>query len=356
MQVVRRTLIGGALIFGLLLLVVALKSFLPISTPAFIDANGNELPNSIASVERWQINDTEQSVILRGRDRSQPILIWLHGGPGSSETAVLRHFNSPLEDHFVVAYWDQRYAGQSLDPFAPIPHDLTINQYVDDLGVLVNLLRARFQKDKVILLAHSWGTVIGTLYAERNPGKVAAYIGVGQVTNTPENESLSYNFALREARTRQDTEAITRLESIGPPPRSIGSIFTPRDLLARYGGSFHADIGMTQLVLIGMRAPESNWRDMAAFLYASDYSSQMATGEFAQLALDTSHTTFHVPMYFASGRYDHQSEASLAYRYFERIVAPKKEFTWFEHSAHSPNFEEAARFNEWVISRFTDFY
>jgi proline iminopeptidase len=83
----------------------------PVSTPPFRDETGLGLPQSIASIERWPINGVDQSVILRGRDRASPLLVWLHGGPGTSETGVVRRYNSALEDHFVVVLWDQRYAG-----------------------------------------------------------------------------------------------------------------------------------------------------------------------------------------------------------------------------------------------------
>jgi pimeloyl-ACP methyl ester carboxylesterase len=80
----------------------------------------------------------------------------------------------------------------------------------------------------------------------------------------------------------------------------------------------------------------------------------LTQGEFSRLVLDPGHTVFKVPMFFLSGRYDHQSEAFLAHRYFEHISAPRKEFIWFEDSAHSPNFEESVKFNETVIRQLHD--
>jgi len=329
----------------LLVLVIAagLRLFLPISTAPFSGA-----PNSIAVVEHWPINGIAQTVIIRSRDTSNPILIWLHGGPGSAETPVLRRFNAPLEDKFTVVYWDQRYAGQSYDPAAPLPENLKIADYVSDLGVLVDGLRKRFHRQKVVLVGQSWGTVLGVLYARQHPENVSVYVGIGQVTNTPENERLSYVFALGEARRRGDAAAIQQLKALGPPPRA-GSVFTPRDLLEKFGGFSRAGLGLGRLVSLSVTARETNWRDVAALFGAHKYSEAMLNGEFSHLVLDAGHPAFQVPVFILAGRYDQISVASLAHRFFERLTAPRKEFVWYENSAHNVNFDEPDRFNAFML-------
>jgi proline iminopeptidase len=350
----RRLRVGiGRLALGLLvlsLLLVAWRLFAPISTPPFKDASGKPLHDSIAVVERWPVNGTVQSVVIRSRDLRNPILIWLHGGPGNGETPVLRRFNGALEDQFTVVYWDQRYAGQSYDPFLPVPKDLTIAQYVRDLDVIVDVLRSRFHQQKVFLVGQSWGTAVGTLYAGAHPEKVFAYVGVGQVVNTVENEALSYRFVLYAARARRDASAIRRLEEIGPPPRKSGSIFTPRDLVAKYGGFSHSDLSLNRLILLSLTSPETNWRDVAALFGAQRYSQGMLNGEFTRLALDRDAATFRVPIFILAGRYDHMSEAQLAHSYYARLSAPRKQFLWFENSAHNPNLEEPERFDAFMFN------
>jgi hypothetical protein len=151
-------------VFLVVVAVIAIKTFGPISTPTFRDANGLPVANSIAVVERWRVNGIDESVILRGRDLSNPVLIWLHGGPGSSETPLLRVMNGTLEDHFTVVYWDQRLAGQTLDPLAPYPESLTVAQMVDDLDVVVDRVRKRLGHDKGCsrrpFLGHDAGSLI----------------------------------------------------------------------------------------------------------------------------------------------------------------------------------------------------
>ncbi|MDB5468501.1 MAG: Alpha/beta hydrolase fold protein [Caulobacter sp.] len=348
---VRRVLVRALLALLVLLVLltgaVAWRMLAPISTPAFRGDDGKVLAGSIAVVERWPVGGVEQSVIIRGRDRANPVLLFVHGGPGSSETGPLRRFNAALEDRFVVVYWDQRYAGQSFDSKLPIPEHLTIARYVDDLGIVVDRLRTRFGRERVGLLAHSWGTVTGILYAEDHPDKLYAYVGVGQVANVPESEKRSYAWVLREARARHVDKAVAELERLGPPPRA-GSIFTPRDWIMTFGGSFHGDMDNTTLIRESLAQREINGRDLAGFLSAGKYSDGMLHGEFSRFVVDDRPRDYAVPIFLVSGRYDQQSEASVARRFYDRVTAPKKAFVWFEQSAHSPMFEEPKAFNDWV--------
>jgi pimeloyl-ACP methyl ester carboxylesterase len=319
----------------------------PISTPPFLDGRRHELPHSIATIETWPINGIAESVIIRGRDVSNPVLVWIHGGPGQSETPIVRHFNAALEDHFVMVYWDQRYAGRSLDPFGPKPKRQQIDDYVRDLNVLIADLRKRLRCGKVVLVAHSWGTVPGILYAEQHPEDVAAYVGIGQEADTPVSEARSYAWVLSQARSRKDYDVVSRLTRMAPPGR--GSGWTPRDLLARYGGAFHADLSVTQLALIGATASETNWRDAASLLFAKRYNQEIESEE-ARVVLDKGHLRFHVPIIFISGRFDRTVDADLAHQYFERISAPRKAFFWFENSGHYPPFEEPKKFNATMVN------
>ena len=225
-----RILAGLVVVTGVAVVAVAARMAWPVSTPAFRGPDGRPLLQSVATMERLNVNGVPQSVTIRGRDRGNPILIWLHGGPGSSETTALRHYDAGLEDHFVVVYWDQRYAGQNFDPGAAKPKTLTIQQYVDDLDVVVDTTLKRFDQRKVVLVGHSWGTVLGVLYAQQHPEKVAAYVGIGQVADVPKSEQRSYAWALAEALTRHDKRGEAQLTALGPPPRVGQPIFTPRDL------------------------------------------------------------------------------------------------------------------------------
>lgn len=191
--------------------------------------------------------------MFRGSDVDNPAVILLHGGPGVSETALFRHYNADLEHRFLMVYWDQRGAGRSYRSNVP-PASMTIDLFVRDLDAVVDLVRIRFRKDKVVLLGHSWGSAIGILYAARFADKVAAYVGVGQVADMREGERISYEFARTEAARRRHRDATRALERIGQPPHTVDEMLTSRKWVERFGGSFHGDTGIATI---------SCWRDQA---------------------------------------------------------------------------------------------
>ncbi len=329
-------------------LAIAVRLFWPISTPPFRDSRGGAAANSIAVVERWTINGADQSVIIRGRDLSNPALIWV--GDLTCETPVLRHFNAELEDDFVVIYWCQRYSGQSLDPFATPPKTLTLDQYVADLSVLVDGVRSRLHKAKVVLVGHSSGTALGLIYTQRHPEHVAAYVGVGQIVNEAEGQKRSYDFALTEAHGRRNHQAVLELDRIGPPPYADDrpSAIVRKWTIA-FGGAFHNGLSYSRLALLSTGSREANWRDLAAFSLTDNFVAPVYK-EMSRLAFDKTDLNFDTPICFLSGRYDHRTDAVLALNYLERLSAPQKTFVWFEQSAHSPPFEEPATFNAWMAT------
>ncbi|WP_332766050.1 alpha/beta fold hydrolase [Phenylobacterium sp.] len=338
----------GLTLFVLVAAVVAARLLAPISTPPFEGPAGRPLAGSIAVAERWAINGVEQSVIIRGRDASKPILIWLHGGPGSGETPILRVLNGQLEESFTVVYWDQRLAGQTLDPLAA-PESLTIDQMVADLEVLVDRLRKRLGQEKVVLIGHSWGTMLGVLYASRHPDKVAAYVGIGQMADKPRAEALSYAYAADQARRRQNGEALRQLREIGPPPYSGEEIFVQRAWLYEFGGASYTDMSLPRLILMSLGSSEANWRDLYATSNGGVLGARLLEPQLLSRNLDRTYLRFDVPVLIVAGRHDHLTSSVLAHRYYERIQAPAKTFVWFERSGHNPHLEEPAKFNAWLV-------
>ena len=226
---------------------------------------------------------------------------------------------------------------------------MTIDRFVRDLDEVVELVRDRFDKDRVVLLGHSWGSAIGVLYAIRHPGKVAAYVGVGQVADMREGERLSHEFAVKNARERDDARAIKALQKIGPPPHTVDEMLTSRKWVERYGGSFRANLSTGKLIWAALQTDEANLIDLIKLGRGNRFSLQRLWEEFRALDLDDRLTRFEVPIVFMLGRHDWQVPSILAARYFERIHAPAKRLIWFEQSAHNPPFEEPERFNRAVV-------
>jgi pimeloyl-ACP methyl ester carboxylesterase len=326
----------------------------PGRTPPFKGADGRVLEGSVAEAGMLPIGGIDQWVLIRGRSRENPLLIVLHGGPGGSETAFFRHFNAALEAAFTVVYWDQRGAGRSYSK-SIAASSLTVERFVADLDELVDAMLARFGKRQVVLLGHSWGTVIGTLYASRFPAKVAAYVGTGQVADATQSEVESYAFVLAEAERRNHRTALKQLRQVGPPPHTLKTVRIQRRWLAAFGGALRARISPFRQLWLVLSAPEGSPGDLGRLMRGGALSINALLPAMYAMRLDRDCPRFEVPIFFFLGRYDMQVAAPVSAAYFDTLEAPHKQLLWFEGSAHSPPFEEPELFNRLMIETVRPF-
>lgn len=320
----------------------------PGKTPAFKAADGSVLASSIAETAYLQLGGIAQWVMIRGENVANPVLILLHGGPGMSETSFFRYFNSTvLEKTFTVVYWDQRGAGRSFARDTP-ESSMTIERFVADLDELVDAVCAKLDKKKVVILGHSWGSALGTLYSARHPDKVSAYVGTGQTGDLQASEHLSYAFVLAEAERRNNRRALRELQAIGAPPYTSKTIGIQRRWLMRFVGLMRGK-SFWQVLRAARSTPESSLRHLPNLFRGAMFSLRTLWSQISALNLETAVPELKMPVFFFIGRHDHQVVAETSAAYFAKLIAPSKQLVWFEASAHMPPFEEAERFNAKLV-------
>jgi pimeloyl-ACP methyl ester carboxylesterase len=293
-------------------------------------------------METIRIGGIDQGVWIRGRSRKAPVLVLLHGGPGASESGLFRYYDAALEDSFVVVYWEQRGTGRSYHPGMP-RSSLTIPRMVQDLDELVDTLRGRFGVERVALLGHSWGTILGTIYAHDHPGKVSVYVGVAQIAAPSQGERLSHEWAVAQARTRGDGHALRELAAMGPAPRSVDDELALGRLVERLGGTLRGGLSTGTLIRASLRTDEMGLWDLVRFGRGNRFSLETLRPQYTRVDL-TTFRDFQVPVVFMLGRHDWHVPAVLAADYFATLDAPRKTLVWFERSAHNPPFEQPAAF------------
>ncbi|MCF8008482.1 MAG: lysophospholipase [Halanaerobiales bacterium] len=209
------------LLYALLtvILIIIIISLLPGKTSPILDQNGKKLKDSISVMEKVNIGGVNQWVVTRGKSKDNPIILLLSGGPGGTEMGRFLKFNAELEDHFIVVIWEQRGSGKSY-PSIKVKDKMTLDQYVLDINELTNYLKEKYEKDKIYLLGHSWGTIIGTLAVQRYPKQFHAYIGAAQMIDIVKTDKYIYEFVLNAARNNGDQKLVDELIKNGEPPYS----------------------------------------------------------------------------------------------------------------------------------------
>ncbi len=350
-------LLGVLAIVGVLFAAGVFKGEPPVAfTPPFTDTEGIEIPGSIAVIETVTLGGIEQTVTIRGLDITKPILLFLHGGPGmpSSPWATWNDFHVELEQHFIFVHWDQRGAGKSFSKDLT-PEDVQLEDFVKDTLELTDILRERFDQDRIFLWGHSWGSGLGFETLRVNSEPYYAFIATGVRPDWNSTNQLGYEKVLKLARQANDTEGIQALESIQPfDPTNTDHVQLVGQNFSQYlVGDFHTEgleDAWLDYVLKG-ESPEYPTTYIKQTLAGMDFSNntklEIITSGYDH-AKDFPVST--IPVHFIQGRYDYVCPGELAEEYYISLEAPAKSFTWFENSAHDVYYDEPDLFNQKVIS------
>lgn len=305
-------------------------------------------PNGVQALFKAEIGGIDQWVSVRGKNRDNPILLFVHGGPASPMMPVSWMFQRPWEEYFTVVQWDQRGAGKTYlanDPGKVAP-TIRIEQFVDDTVEMIALLRERYGKEKVILAGHSWGTIIGLMAALERPEWIHAYVGIGQVISVRENERASFEFALATARENGNEEAVRELESIAPypgdVPLTIERIIIERKWAQHYGGLSAYRSDYAYYFDAPLLSPLYDAADVAAIGKGSELTLGPVLEQWESVDFrDVTKISFPVVMFM--GRHDYTTPSVPTQQWLSRLDAPSKQGIWFEHSAHLIPLEEPGK-------------
>ena len=324
---------------------------------AVAQARQIDSPNGIDLIEAIEIGGTRQWIQVRGHDQSNPILLFLHGGPGSAMMPLGHVFQTPWEEHFTVAQWDQRESGKSYRGEGNAETMTTERMIMDTLEV-VDYLRERFDQDKIVVTGHSWGTYLGLNVIQLKPEWFHAYVGVGQVVNMQENERVTYEYTLQQAKEHGDAEALAELEALAPypsPEKIADKMMVQRKWLMAYGGSLYGEESYAPFIGAILASPDYSWLDIYRFATGMEFVMDYLLDPLHAVDITALGTEYQVPIFIFSGRYDYQVPSVINEAWFETITAPHKEYIWFEESCHSPMLAEVDRFTQELVKRVLPF-
>jgi len=350
-------LIALSVILAFVLMLVGLLLLWSPGKPVpFLDETGKPLTGSISEKTFVAINGVEQGMFIKSKDSKNPVLLFVHGGPGMPEYWLTDHYPTGLEELFTVVWWEQRGAGLSYSAEIA-PETMTAEQFVDDTIAVTNYLRQRFGQEKIYLMAHSWGSYIGIQAAVREPDLYYAYIGVGQISHQIQSEQQAYQYALAYYKENGDTNMLRKLEAAPPTP----TVPLPAAYEALRDVYMHgAGIGTTRdmdSVVTGIFLPSWKFREYSLAekfnLWRGKFysrSRRFSLWDKMQITdLSQQVTELEIPVYFFHGLYDYTCAYPLAMEYFEQLEAPVKGFYTFENSAHSPMFEEPEKMQQVLL-------
>ena len=293
-------------------------------------------------------NGIEHYLLHYPKAPGTPVLLYLHGGPGSVESLFAYQLDSAWGEMFTHVHWDQRGAGKTLRRNGRRDRPESMEQMLADLHGVIGHLRRKYQTERVVLLGHSWGSVLGSLYVLRHPETVLAYIGVGQVVGMMENERTAYRETLEMARRAGNEAHVRALEQMGDyppndPERLLKLLPRMRRIQAAYDDGPASGTGLGVLLNSMRRSPVFRWSDLLSFTQIMKVNRPLHL-QMLSFRLGDFAPRYAAPIHYLLGEADPIAPTSLSRAYFETIEAPVKGFTVIPGTGHNPAHERPGEF------------
>ena len=281
------------------------------------------------------INGTQQWINIYGQNKDNPVLLYLHGGPGSATSQIDYAFTRKWSDVYTVVTWDQRNCGKSYDTSKT--DTITADILMQDGKEMTKFLLDYLDKEKLILLGHSWGSLYGANLVLEYPEYYEAFIGTGQFIDLMENEQRLYEAA--KEWSEGDEEGKEILSEWSPDNEcSIEALQARNATLERYGYGMMKDGTDYNVLFTVLFNPNYTIKDYIGYLThgGKEFESYLAfwsNGEISKMSLLGKYD-YKVPYYNINGDMDYQTNYQLACEYFDNVNAPEKEMFVLENATH----------------------
>ena len=294
--------------------------------------NGRTLEGGINESMYIDVNGTEQWINIYGEDIRNPVLLYLHGGPGSATSDIDYVFTRKWADVYTVVTWDQRNCGKSYDAEQ---NDIVLTRdlLLEDGKEVTEFLLDYLSKEKITILGHSWGSIYGANLVLEYPEYYECFIGTGQLVDYLENEKAFKQEALRWA--EGDEETLAQISQLTPEHITLEYVETKDAIMEKYGYGMMAngrDYNEAAVLIFNPNYSVVDWikyfnRDPSVYL-AFDMSE-----EFTSFSLK-GRFDYPMPYYNINGDKDYQTNYKLAQDYFDKVNAPYKQLYLMENMTH----------------------
>jgi pimeloyl-ACP methyl ester carboxylesterase len=298
-------------------------------------------PNGIDEGLFVPVRGGEQWITIRGTDGSNPVLLIVHGGPGTPLSPLAAAF-LPYEREWTVVQWDQPGAGRTFGRAGDtLPATTTLADIAADGIAVTELVRQRLGKDQVVLLGLSWGSAVGLEMARARPELYTAYVGTGLFVHRDDGRAVAYRRVLERARSQNNAAAVAELEEIGPPP--YADPVRTRALNRRIDAfSTAAETSPASRLGELLLAPRQSLGDVAS--YAGGYVASDEQFDLGAMDLRKSGRSFALPIFIFQGGEDFETPVELARDWLDSVSAPRKELVTLPNGGHTALVYDRASF------------
>lgn len=303
-------------------------------------------PQTLDTLQMWNVYGVREAVLVRSRDMERPILLFLHGGPGMSFIPFSAKFDEGLLNDFTVIHWDQPGTGKSYSPNMS-PTTLTAERVIDDGLAVVREVARRAPDRPIILVGHSWGTVVALGMAHKHPELFARVVLVGTVADMEAADKLRWEHLQAHLPPARKAE----LDALGPPPwAKVAQQLAANRLLADTGAVMGA-VDPQFYEKARQNNPyyqDTDWQSMNS---GSQLSLHALLPPLQSYRAIDRYKRIDVPVTFIHGAKDMATPLVLARAFYDRLEAPKgKNWVDVPNAAHFVMWEAPATFRQALLT------
>ena len=315
--------------------IIAMRAFLLMSTLALTACATKNTPATGSRIEEASfvtIGGIQQWITVRGANRKNPVLLLIHGGPADPQSALVELY-VPYERDFVLVQWDQRGAGKTFAPNRETVKELTLERMAQDGVEVVEYLRKHLGQKQIIVLGHSWGSMLATEMVLRKPELFSAYVGTGQVSSWSASTAAQWSHLRAAATAANDKETLDRMAVIGEPdPFNATQYFSWRNIMNRkYLAAADAAWLQSLRTMASSRFTDAERKDLGD---SSNFSAIQLMKVLMTTDLNATAKRIPIPYYVIQGRDDLYTPTAPAIEYFNNVQAPRKELVIIEGAGH----------------------
>lgn len=302
------------------------------------------------------INGHNQYVFIRGKDVNNPIILNLHGGPANPDAFLTYEFAKEISNDFTYVSWDQRGCGRTYykNKNIDLKNDtVDFEQALKDVDVLVKYLCKRFKKDKVIIMGHSYGSLLGVSYVSKYPERVERYIGIGQSVSIADTQEMNYNEAVNLLTDNKKKDELAKVYLRLKECFNLENLMKFQRLTVPCFVSNMPDLKQTNQIKLILASPDLEFNDIRWLVGMLNlkvhYTRNKKLLDYTLSAnIYDIGNQYSVPMYFISGEYDKSCRVDLLKKYYDEIVAPTKKLVIMKNCGHSPQIDKPVLFADEV--------
>lgn len=294
--------------------------------------------SEISELKSYSLGGYNQKVLIEGKYKTNPIVIFLHGGPGSPIPFCegCRGMFPEITDRFIMVYWDQ--LGCGINNYK-IDDSYSVDRYVDMTVELIQEIKKEFPENAISLFGVSWGSILAAKAAQRVPQLLSRVMTYGQVLKQLTFNDEVYQTLESSKMLAKQRKQLERMKNADQ--HTIHEMKSIMGWIRKYTEGYQAKAGgKTPLggIIRGiLTSPDYSFKDFKAIMINGTLKNKSLLKELMEIDLSDVLHKIQVPYLILQGDTDIVTSTRMISTFTETVNNENIIFRRVQNSGHMPS-------------------